>query len=52
MNKYSKKSNHLSDTLICPKALKLKVDEIDEEIDFIWIIESLILIGEIKQIVF
>lgn len=44
----SQKSKYMSDTFVSLKSIKLSIEGKEEEIDFIWIIGSLILIGEIK----
>jgi len=46
--KYSKASKHMSNTFVSLKSIRLSIADQEEQIDFIWIIGSLILIGEIK----
>jgi hypothetical protein len=44
---YSKRSKYLSKTFVSDKPVILKND-VEEEVDFVWIIGSLVIIGEIK----
>lgn len=48
ISRYSKASKYMQDTLISTKPIILTIADQEEEIDFVWLIGSLILIGEIK----
>lgn len=48
IKKYIKSSKHLSKTIFSSKLVRLSEAGQEEEIDFVWVIGSLVLIGEVK----